>query len=136
MRSYLIDVGQNGDLDLIAELAQPDMVDEANQVFGGSPGRDGLVEHVVGFRRNVTDSTVTIREIVAGEHHVMAWWEFDGVHTGPWLGEVATGDALHGTVFSFFRLRDHLIDHYRLWLHAGFAEPVVFDSSTGELRRA
>lgn len=55
MTTYLTDVVQEGRLDLIEELAQPDMVDEANQAFGGPPGRDGLVAHVVGFRRNVDD---------------------------------------------------------------------------------
>lgn len=44
--TYLTDVVQGGQLDLIEDLAQPDMVDEANQAFGGPPGRAGLVAHL------------------------------------------------------------------------------------------
>ena len=55
MRTYLTEVVQGGRLELIEELAHADMVDEANQMFGGPPGREGLVQHVVGFRKYITD---------------------------------------------------------------------------------
>ncbi len=129
IRTYLLEVGGQGRLDLVDELAQPDMIDEANQAFGGPPGRDGLKAHVFGFRRNVTDLEVTIDRIVAGEGEVMAWWSFTGTHSGPWLGKAPTGERISGTVFSFFELTDGLISFYRLWLHAAFDEPVTFDSS-------
>jgi len=129
METYLLEVAVNGRLELIEQLAQPDMVDEANQAFGGPPGRDGLVAHVVGFRRNVADLRVTIDRIVAGRDEVMARWSFTGRHVGPWLGRAPTGREISGTVFSFFDLADGRISRYRLWLHAMFDEPVVFDSS-------
>lgn len=129
METYLLEVAAKGRLELIDELARPDMVDEANQAFGGPPGRDGLVAHVVGFRRNVTDLSLHIDRIVAGEDSVMAWWSFTGRHAGPWLGRPATGDEITGTVFSFFDLIDGRISRYRLWLCAQFDEPVIFDSS-------
>ncbi len=129
MRTYLEEVAGNGRLDLIEALAQPDMVDEANQAFGGPAGRDGLVAHVVGFRRNVGDLEVRIERIVAGEDCVMAWWSFTGTHVGPWLGRAPSGEAISGTVFSFFDLADGRISRYRLWLCAQFDEPVIFDSS-------
>lgn len=40
------------------------MVDEANQAFGGPPGRAGLVAHVKGFRRNIEDLNIEIQNIV------------------------------------------------------------------------
>ena len=129
MERYLIEVGLQGDLSVVDELAHPDMVDEANQAFGGPPGRDGLVAHVVGFRRNVGNLDVTIDDIVAGDDEVMAQWSFTGTHDGPWLGRTPTGNEISGTVFSFFTLRDGLISHYRLWLVAHFPETVIFDSS-------
>ena len=49
METYLIEVGQNGRLDLIETITQPDMVDEANRAIGGPPGRDGLMPHVKHF---------------------------------------------------------------------------------------
>lgn len=133
IRTYLSEVVQNGKLELIDELAQPDMVDEANQAFDGPPGRDGLVAHVVGFRRNVSDLQLTIDRVVAGRDEVMAWWSFTGTHVGPWLGVEPTGSEISGTVFSFFDLDDGKISRYRVWLHALLGEAVVFDSSRPSL---
>ncbi len=129
METYLSEVVAKGRLDLIEQLAQPDMVDEANQAFGGPPGRDGLVAHAKGFRRNVGDLGISIDRIVAGSDEVMAQWSFTGTHVGPWLGRAPTGREISGTVFSFFELVDGRISRYRIWLHAMFDEPVVFDSS-------
>lgn len=130
METYLREVVGNGRLALIEALAQPDMVDEANRAFGGPPGRDGLVAHVVGFRRNVGELRLTVERIVAGPDAAMAWWSFTGTHEGPWLGRAPTGRAISGTVFSFFDLEGGRIARYRVWLCALFdGEPVVFDSS-------
>ncbi len=106
-------------------------MDEANQAFGGPPGRAGLVNHVVGFRRNVADIGLTIDRIVPGEggSEVMAWWSFTGTGVGPWLGKTPTNGPISGTVFSFFDLVDGRISRYRVWVHANLAEPVTFDSS-------
>ena len=131
MRCYLVDVAQHGRTELIDDLALPDMVDEANQIFGGPAGRAGLVQHVIGFRRFITDVKIDIERIVGSPDEVMAWWRFSGTHSGPWLGRKPTGKALEGTVFSFFELKDGRIARYRLWLHAGFDEPVVFDTASG-----
>lgn len=136
METYLLEVGAKGRIELIDELAWPDMVDEANQAFGGPPGRAGLVAHVVGFRRNISDLTLDIVEIVAGVDQVMAHWTFTGTHDGPWLGRAPTGASIRGTVFSFFTLRDGRIARYRLWLAAAFPEIVIFDSATAGNERA
>ena len=129
METYLSGVVADGNLALIEELARPDMVDEANQAFGGPPGRDGLVAHAVGFRRNIGDLQVTVDRIVAGDDNVMAQWSFTGKHIGPWLGRHPTDNDISGTVFSFFDLIDGRISYYRVWLLAQFDEPVVFDSA-------
>lgn len=130
IRTYLEEVVVRGRLELIEELATPDMVDEANQAFGGPPGRAGLIAHVKGFRRNVGELRVTIARIVAGDEAVMAWWTFTGLHSGPWLGRAPTGNRIRGNVFSFFDLRDGRIDRYRLFLHAELPESVIVDTST------
>ncbi|MDF1722745.1 MAG: ester cyclase [Minwuia sp.] len=129
MEAYLNEVVANGRLDLIEELALPDMVDEANQAFGGPPGREGLVAHARGFGRNISDLKITIEEIVADTDQVMAKWSFTGKLIGPWLGRTPTGDEMSCTAFSFFKVKDGRISFYRVWLHAMLDEPVVFDSS-------
>lgn len=128
-RTYIEEVVQHGRLALIDELAQPDMVDEANQAFGGPPGREGLVQHVVGFRRNVGNLVANVDRVVANENESLVWWSFTGTLDGPWLGKKPTGDPISGTVFSFFELTDGLISRYRVWMHARLPEPVVFDTS-------
>ena len=102
MRSFLEDVVTSGQLDMINELAHPDMVDEANQAFGGPPGRDGLVAHVIGFRKNIGQPQIEIHEVVGGDSQIMAWWSFSGIHSGPWLGIKPTNEAFTAQVFSFF----------------------------------
>ena len=133
MRTYLVEVAQHGKLDLIDEIAQPDMVDEANQYFGGPAGSAGLRQHVVGFRRFIADVDIQIERIVAGDDEVMAWWTFSGKHVGPWLGQAPTGAVIESTVFSFFELTDGRISRYRLWLQAGFEPRITFDSSKPSL---
>ena len=130
MRSFIEDVVTNGQLHLIDELAHPDMVDEANQAFGGPPGRDGLVAHVIGFRKNISQPQIEIRAVVGSDSQVMAWWSFSGIHSGPWLGIKPTNEAFTAEVFSFFSLREGRIERYRLWLHAALNPPVTFDSRT------
>ena len=129
MTTYLLEVVARGRLELLDEIARPDMVDEANQAFGGPPGRDGLVAHVIGFRRNVGELRIAIDRIVAGVDQVMARWSFVGTHVGPWLGRAPTGQEITGTVFSFFDLIDGRISRYHVWLQAEMDEPVVFDSA-------
>ena len=129
MEIYLMEVGQNGRLDLIETIAQPDMIDEANRAFGGPAGRDGLVAHVKTFRRQIGDLKLEIKQIVGNENEVMAHWFFTGIHRGPWLGREATGKDMSANVFSFFTLKEGLISYYRLWLYAMLDIPVIFDSS-------
>ena len=129
METYLIEVGQNGRLELIETITQPDMVDEANRAFGGPAGRNGLIAHVKKFRSQIGELKLEIRQIVGNENEVMAHWSFTGIHRGPWLRREATGKEVSADVFSFFTLKDGLISYYRLWLHAMIDEPVIFDSS-------
>ena len=85
MRTDLDEDVARGRLELIEELSDSDMVDEANQAFRGPPGRAGLVAHVKGFRRNIGDLGVTVERIVAGDNSVVAWWSFTGLLTGTWM---------------------------------------------------
>ena len=135
MEMYLMEVGQNGRLDLIETIAQPDMIDEANRAIGEPAGRDGLVAHVKTIRRQIGELKLEIKQIVGNENEVMAHWFFTGIHRGPWLGREATGGNMSADVFSFFTLKEGLISYYRLWLHAMLDIPVIFDSSLPKYRK-
>lgn len=129
MNTFLTDVVGNGNLSLIDELAQPEMVDEANLLFAGPPGRAGLVAHVRGFRKNIANPKVMIQRIVGNDEEVMSWWLFEGIHVGPWMNLEPTNEVITGTVFSFFTLEKARIKRYQLWLHANAHPhaPQVFD---------
>jgi len=129
MRTYLEEVVARGRLELVEELSNADMVDEANLAFGGPPGRTGLKAHVEAFRRSTGNLQVAVDRIVAGTDTVMAWWSFTGLHIGPLFGRQPTGKAIRGTVFSFFDLVDGRISRYRLFCHAELPESVVLDTS-------
>lgn len=129
MTTYLAEVGGKRRYHLIDEIALQDMVDEANQAFGGPAGRAGLVAHVKGFHKNITQTTSEAHNIVGGKDQVMAHWSFTGRHTGPWLGRAPTGQMISANVFSFFTLKGGLISRYRLWMCAEMDEVLIFDSS-------
>ncbi|MEM7093084.1 MAG: ester cyclase [Actinomycetota bacterium] len=116
LRTYLEEVGAKGRIELIDDLAHDDMVDEANQMFGGPPGKAGLVAHVVGFRKNVTDLEVTIERVVGDTTTAIGWWRFEGTHSGPWLGLPATNERIRGTVISRFDVDGGKVSRYRLFL--------------------
>ena len=98
MHTYLYEVAINERLDLIDEIAASDLVDEANAIFGGPPGREGLKAHVRGFRKYVQDCRIDVHKIVGAAEVAMGWWSFEGLHVGPWLGKVATERSVTGTV--------------------------------------
>ena len=136
MHIYLHEVAIAERLALLDEIAAADVVDEANQIFGGPPGRSGLVAHVQGFQRNVQNCKIRVERIVGDRSEAMAWWSFTGIHSGPWLGKPATGAPVAGTVVSCFDVAEGLIMRYRLWLHAEFVDcSAVFDTTTQQLPR-
>ena len=128
MQTYLEQVVGQGRLELIDALFCDDVIDEAAMAFGAPAGRAAVVAHVKGFRKHLDTPTVTIEQIVGQQDRVMAHWTFSGTHNGPWLNQPATGKPITGTVFSFFTLTQGRVSRYRLWLHANFDKPLVFDS--------
>ena len=134
MHTYLYEVAINERLDLIDEIAASDLVDEANAIFGGPPGREGLKAHVRGFRKYVQDCRIDVHKIVGAAEVAMGWWSFEGLHVGPWLGKVATERSVTGTVFSHFDVQDGFVQRYRLYLNAEFSDAVaIFDTSRGRM---
>jgi hypothetical protein len=124
MRTYLEEVVANERLELIPEIANESMVDEASALQGGPPGRDGLVAHVQVFHNAMLDRTITIRKIMATDDEVMAWWTGEGT--------VDTGQKLTGYAFSFFTITDRKISRYRLFSVFASDPPTYFDSTPAQ----
>ena len=79
IRIFLTEVAQAGQVETIDKITSIDMVDEANMVFGGPPGREGLKAHVKSFRRDIADLKIDIKDIVGNQKKVMAHWSFEVV---------------------------------------------------------
>lgn len=126
MRIYLEDIAVHERVDLIAEIAHEDMVDE----FSEEPGRDALVAHVQGFHAAFVERTITIRKIIANEGEVMAWWTAEGLPVDEMFGVEPTGGRVTAHAFSFFTITEGKISRYRGFVVADFAPPTVYFDST------
>ena len=116
MTTYVHKVAGEGQLDLIDEIANEDMVDLGVVAAGGPAGRDGLRLHARGAHVSMADRVTEIKRLVATDDEVMAWWTMTGTHSAPWLGVETTGKRITATAFSFFRMRDGRIAEYEYWV--------------------
>jgi steroid delta-isomerase-like uncharacterized protein len=112
MRLHLEEVVGKGNLDVLEDIAAPDMVDHAAIKFGWRPGRDGWVDHVSVFRAALPDAEVTVQRIVASDDEVVGLWTATGTHSANFFGVEATGRRITGTAVSFFKLRDGKVTDY------------------------
>jgi len=112
MRRYLTEVVGEGKLELLDEIAAPDMVDHTAVAAGWGTGRQGLVRHVTYFRETLPDLTVTIERLIASADEVVGIWRVAGSHAGPLFGYPPTGRRLEWTNASVFRVADGRITDY------------------------
>ena len=91
MTTYVHQVIGEARTDLLEELANQDMVDNAVVAAGGPTGIEGLRLHVNAAIAVMSDRSTTITRIVASDDEVVAWWTVSGVHAAPFLGVDATG---------------------------------------------
>lgn len=112
MRRYLTEVVGGGNLELLEEIAAPDMVDHTAVAAGWGTGRQGLVRHVTYFRQTLPGLTVTIERVIASADEVVGIWRVSGEHHGPLFGYPATGRTLEWTNASVFRVTDGRITDY------------------------
>ena len=109
MRRYLTEVVMEGNLAVIQEIAADDMWDHTQP----GPGREGLENHVRGFRAMVPDVKIVISDVVADEDKVVGIWTWRARLAMPFLG-VPSGDEVECKVASLFKLRDGLLVDYSL----------------------
>jgi ketosteroid isomerase-like protein len=111
MRTYLERVVGGGELELLADIAADDLVQDPD-VWG--PGRKGLERHVRWFRSAVADPVVVIDRLVAGDDAVVAHWTGTGTHAAEFFGVAPTGRPVTSTATSWFTLRDGRIATYHV----------------------
>ena len=118
MTNRLIEEAWNkGDLSVIDELCDPDMVTEQKQ--GGTSWRTAF-----------PDFKLTIDEISAGDNKVTVEWTFAGTHQGEFMGVAATGKKATNTGIAVMTFAGGKIvktsvvfDSLNLWRQLGVDPP-------------
>lgn len=122
VRTYIERIVGLGELDLIDELARPDMVQwdlnggTMTETRGWPDGTEGLRYHVAGFRASFPDLRTEVVSLTAEENRVAVVWRATGTHLGPFQGLDATGKVATSTVSSHFTFEDGKVSEY-FWVH-------------------
>lgn len=80
--------GNNGVID--ATVAK-NYVSHHNDPVGLPPGPEGVKQFVAGTRSAFSEFKVTVGDIFAEGDKVAAWWTMQGINTGTFFGNPATG---------------------------------------------
>ena len=123
MRIYITEVGAQGKLELLEDIAAEDMVDHAAIAMGWGPGRSGLEQHVKYFREALSDLEIDLERVIASADEVVGVWRVRATHSGEFFGVPPTGKTLEWTNASIFRLKDGKIIDYTVV--AGALEAVM-----------
>lgn len=112
MVAYLKQVVEEGDIDLLDQIAAEDMVDETAIEVGWGPGRRGLIRHVRYYRNAMEGLRVDVERIIASDDEVVGIWRARGIDASNLFGVPASRRPLDYRNASVFRIRDGQIVHY------------------------
>lgn len=123
-RRYYDQVLNEGDLDVLEELADPDY-NEHDPLPGQGTGLEGLRDRVRMLRGGLS-SRYTIEDLVAEGDRVVVRWTNTGTHKGEFLGAPPTGGDFSIAGIDVIRFRDdkmaehwHVVDQLGLLQQLG-----------------
>jgi len=127
VRRLYEEVGNQGRLELIDEIAWPDHI-EHNPFPQQSQGAEGLKQRI-SMIRAAFNLRFTIEHLVAEGDKVAVMWSNQGTHVGEWFGFAPTGKSVetHGVDI-------HLLRGGRLAEHWDVVDTVNFLASVGALQ--
>ena len=94
-----------GNLDLIDELASPDFVDHSAPP-GAPTTREAWKQGAVGMKAAFPDVHIHIEDEIAEGDRVVSRFTAHGTHQGEFMGIPATGKEIHVNGILIFRLAD------------------------------
>jgi steroid delta-isomerase-like uncharacterized protein len=104
VRRYFEEVLNEGNIDLLDELAVPDF-EEHDPLPGQGTGIDGLKDRV-GMLRDGLAPRFTIDDLIAEGDKVVIRWTNAGTHVGEFLGAPPTGKSFKTPGINIFRVKD------------------------------
>ena len=111
VRRLYKEVGNDGRLEVIDEIARPDHI-EHNPFPGQGQGRDGLKQRI-SMVRAAFDPEFTIEHLIAEGDKVVVMWTNRGTHLGEWFGFQPTGKSVTTHGVDIHLLRDgRLSEHW------------------------
>jgi len=111
VRRLYKEVGNDGRLEVIDEIARPDHI-EHNPFPGQSQGRNGLKQRI-SMVRAAFDPEFTIEHLIAEGDKVVVMWTNRGTHLGEWFGFQPTGKSVTTHGVDIHLLRDgRLAEHW------------------------
>ena len=111
VRRYYDEVLNQGNLDVLEELAVPDYV-EHNPLPGQSAGLPGLLQRAA-MLSTAFRPRFTLDDLIAEDDRVVVRWTNHGTHQGEFLGMPATGRSFAITGIDIHALRDSkLAEHW------------------------
>ena len=111
VRRLYEEVGNQGRLELIDEIALPDHV-EHNPFPQQSQGAEGLKQRI-SMIRAAFNPRFTIEHLIAEGDKVAVMWSNRGTHVADWFGFAATGKEINTRGVDFHLLRDgRLAEHW------------------------
>jgi len=127
VRRLYEEVGNQGRLELIDEIAWPDHI-EHNPFPQQSQGAEGLKQRI-SMIRAAFNLRFTIEHLIAEGDKVAVMWSNQGTHVGEWFGFAPTGKRVETHGVDIFLLRDG-----RLAEHWDVVDTVNFLASVGALQ--
>jgi len=115
IRRYFAELFNEGRVELVPELLDPDYVNHSPGLPDLPRGRDGVGIVVQALRRGMPDLRYCIDDMVVGNDAVAVRATLTGTHRGDLFGMAATGRRIEVKQMTFERFRDgRIILHHRL----------------------
>ena len=115
IRSYIEEVVNTGNVELMEKFISPDYV-EVHEGKRYEVGIQGAKDHIVGVRETYPDLTLTVDQQIAEGDWVATCITAKGTHKGSWLGMKPTGKQV-----SFTGVNIEKIENGKITEHGGAA---------------
>lgn len=117
-----------GDLDVLAEVVSPDVVDHELEAMEGMSAFETLSVSITMLNSAIPDFEIEIIDIIAEGDKVAVIATWTGTHEGEFMGLPATGNEINIPIFDLFRVEDGLIVE-----HWGVTDNLAFMSQFGAI---